>query len=314
MSEPEVAVTAERQATTRVPLVSIRDLTKHYVRGDQIIPVLVGINLDIRAGDYVALMGPSGSGKSTLLNLIAGIDKPTSGSIHVAGVDIAQLAESELAAWRAAHVGFIFQFYNLMPVLSAYDNVELPLLLTPLSRRDRRERVETALALVGLSDRRDHYPNELSGGQQQRVAIARALIGDPTLIVADEPTGDLDRATAEEILHLLARLNEEVGKTIVMVTHDPKAAEKAHRVIQLEKGVLVTSDRLRSPLSGGSTSNRNGCCAGREDAGSGGIGLRAEAAAFAFVRPSSLPAATKSSSMSTSGGASSTCSNSRMSE
>jgi putative ABC transport system ATP-binding protein len=223
-----------------VPLVSIRDLTKHYVRGGQVIPVLVGINLDIQAGDYVALMGPSGSGKSTLLNLLAGIDKPTSGSIRVAGVDIAELSEGDLAAWRAAHVGFVFQFYNLMPVLSAYDNVELPLLLTSLSRRERRERVETALALVGLADRSDHYPNELSGGQQQRVAIARALIGDPTLIVADEPTGDLDRATAEEILHLLERLNDEVGKTIVMVTHDPKAAEKAHRVIQLEKGVLVT--------------------------------------------------------------------------
>ena len=240
MTAPAAAVATEQGAASGVPLVSIRDLTKYYVRGDQIIPVLVGINLDIRAGDYVALMGPSGSGKSTLLNLIAGIDKPTSGSIHVAGVDIAQLSESDLAAWRATHVGFIFQFYNLMPVLSAFDNVELPLLLTSLSRRDRRERVDTALALVGLADRRDHYPNELSGGQQQRVAIARALIGDPTLIVADEPTGDLDRATAEEILHLLARLNEEVGKTIVMVTHDPKAAEKAHRLIQLEKGVLVT--------------------------------------------------------------------------
>ena len=223
-----------------VPLVSIRELTKYYVRGDQVIPVLVGINLDIQAGDYVALMGPSGSGKSTLLNLVAGIDKPTSGIIRVAGIDIAQLSEGDLAAWRATHVGFIFQFYNLMPVLSAYDNVELPLLLTSLSRRERRERVDTALTLVGLADRRDHYPNELSGGQQQRVAIARALIGDPTLIVADEPTGDLDRATAEEILHLLARLNDEVGKTIVMVTHDPKAAEKAHRLIQLEKGVLVT--------------------------------------------------------------------------
>jgi putative ABC transport system ATP-binding protein len=200
--------------------------------------VLVGIDLDIQAGDYVALMGPSGSGKSTLLNLLAGIDKPSSGEIRVAGVDIARLAEAELAAWRAANVGFIFQFYNLMPVLDAFDNVELPLLLTSLSRKDRRERVETALALVGLTDRKEHYPNELSGGQQQRVAIARALIGDPTLIVADEPTGDLDRTTAEEILGLLERLNREVGKTIVMVTHDPKAAEKAHRVIHLEKGVL----------------------------------------------------------------------------
>ena len=244
MNEPDAAAETQLHPASApaaaVPLVSIRELTKYYVRGDQVIPVLVGINLDIEAGDYVALMGPSGSGKSTLLNLIAGIDKPTSGIIRVAGVDIAQLSEGDLAAWRATHVGFIFQFYNLMPVLSAYDNVELPLLLTSLSRRERRERVETALALVGLADRSDHYPNELSGGQQQRVAIARALIGDPTLIVADEPTGDLDRVTAEEILHLLARLNDEVGKTIVMVTHDPKATEKAHRLIQLEKGVLVT--------------------------------------------------------------------------
>jgi len=239
MDDPDAALAAEPAAPTAEPLVAIRELTKFYVRGDQVIPVLVGINLDIHAGDYVALMGPSGSGKSTLLNLIAGIDKPTSGRIHVAGVDIAQLSEADLAAWRAASVGFIFQFYNLMPVLSAFDNVELPLLLTSLSRRDRRERVETALSLVGLADRMEHYPNELSGGQQQRVAIARALIGDPALIVADEPTGDLDRVTAEEILLLLQRLNREVGKTIVMVTHDPKAAEKAHRVIHLEKGVLV---------------------------------------------------------------------------
>ncbi len=209
------------------------------MRGDQIIPVLVDINLDVRAGEYVALMGPSGSGKSTLLNLIAGIDKPSSGQIHVAGVDIALLGDADLAAWRAAHVGFIFQFYNLMPVLSAFDNVELPLLLTAMSRRERRERVATALELVGLSDRSEHYPNELSGGQQQRVAIARALITDPTIIVADEPTGDLDRTTAEEILGLLERLNDDIGKTIVMVTHDPKAAEKAHRLIHLEKGVLA---------------------------------------------------------------------------
>jgi putative ABC transport system ATP-binding protein len=221
------------------PLVAIRNLTKYYVRGDQVIPVLSDIDLDVYAGDYVALMGPSGSGKSTLLNLIAGIDKPSSGEIRIAGVDIAHLSEADLAAWRAANVGFIFQFYNLMPVLSAFDNVELPLLLTTLSRRERRERVATALELVGLTDRSDHHPNELSGGQQQRVAIARALIADPTIIVADEPTGDLDRTTAEEILGLLDRLNVEIGKTIIMVTHDPKAAEKAHRLIHLEKGVLA---------------------------------------------------------------------------
>ena len=208
------------------PLVSIRGLSKHYVRGGQVIPVLVDLDLDVAAGDFVALMGPSGSGKSTLLNLVA-------------GVDIAQLTDSELAAWRAVHVGFIFQFYNLMPVLTAFENVELPLQLTSLARRDRRERVENALSLVGLSDRMDHYPNELSGGQQQRVAIARALIADPTIIVADEPTGDLDRVTAEEILDLLQGLNRELGKTIVMVTHDPKAAGRARRMIHLEKGVLV---------------------------------------------------------------------------
>jgi putative ABC transport system ATP-binding protein len=224
---------------TAEPLVAIRNLSKFYVRGGQIIPVLADIDLDVNAGDYFALMGPSGSGKSTLLNLIAGIDKPSGGQIRVGGVDIALLSESELAAWRAANIGFIFQFYNLLPVLSAFDNVELPLLLTGLSRRERRERTTAALALVGLTDRADHYPGELSGGQQQRVAIARALITDPTIIVADEPTGDLDRTTAGEILGLLDRLNTELGKTIVMVTHDPKAAEKAHRLIHLEKGVLV---------------------------------------------------------------------------
>ena len=218
---------------------AIRALSKHYVRGDQVIAVLAGIDLDVRRGDYIALMGPSGSGKSTLLNLIAGIDKPSSGEIRIAGVDIAELSDGELAAWRAAHVGFIFQFYNLMPVLSAFENVELPLLLTGLARRERRERVDLALELVGLGDRADHRPSELSGGQQQRVAIARALIADPTLIVADEPTGDLDRTTGEEILGLLERLNDDLGKTIVMVTHDPKAAGKAHRLVHLEKGVLV---------------------------------------------------------------------------
>ena len=221
------------------PLIRIRDLTKSYQRGEQRIPVLEGVNLEVQAGEFVALMGPSGSGKSTLLNLIAGIDKPTEGTIEIAGTDIATLSESELADWRAANVGFIFQFYNLMPVLTAFENVELPLLLTSLSARQRRERVNQTLALVALGDRAEHYPNELSGGQQQRVAIARALVSDPTLIVADEPTGDLDRATGEEVLNLLAQLVDELGKTIVMVTHDPKAAARARRLVHLEKGVLV---------------------------------------------------------------------------
>jgi len=221
------------------PLVVIEGLSKYYLRGDQVIPVLVDLSLEIAEGEYVALMGPSGSGKSTLLNLIAGIDKPSSGTIRIGGIDIAALSDAELALWRSINVGFVFQFYNLMPVLTAFGNVELPLQLTTLSRPERRERVEAALALVGLTDRATHLPNELSGGQQQRVAIARALITDPTLIVADEPTGDLDRATAQEILGLLGRLNDELGKTIIMVTHDPKAAETAHRLVHLEKGELV---------------------------------------------------------------------------
>ena len=221
------------------PLIRIRGLAKSYHRGEQDIAVLLGIDLDVAAGEFVALMGPSGSGKSTLLNLIAGIDQPSAGTIEIGGVDIATLGEGELADWRAAHVGFIFQFYNLIPVLSAFENVELPLLLTGLSARQRRERVAQVLALVALSDRADHLPSELSGGQQQRVAIARALVGDPTLIVADEPTGDLDRATGEEVLSLLEQLVAELGKTIVMVTHDPKAAARAQRLVHLEKGVLV---------------------------------------------------------------------------
>ncbi len=221
------------------PLIRIRGLTKAYRRGEQDIPVLSGIDLDVMAGDFIALMGPSGSGKSTLLNLVAGIDQPNGGTIVIDGVDIATLSEAELADWRARTVGFIFQFYNLIPVLSAFENVELPLLLTGLSSRQRRERVAQVLELVGLSDRADHVPNELSGGQQQRVAIARALVTDPTLIVADEPTGDLDRATGEEVLSLLEQLVDDLGKTIVMVTHDPKAAARAHRMVHLEKGVLA---------------------------------------------------------------------------
>ncbi len=239
MAAVDAAAPAPAAATAEPPLVAIRALSKYYVRGDPIIPVLVDINLDVRAGDFVALMGPSGSGKTTLLNLVAGIDKPSSGTLAIAGIDIAQLGDGDLAAWRAANVGFIFQFYNLMPVLTAFQNVELPLQLTSLSRGERRARVDIALALVGLADRADHYPNELSGGQQQRVAIARAIITDPTLIVADEPTGDLDRTTGGEILGLLERLNDDLGKTIIMVTHDPKAAERAHRLVHLEKGVLV---------------------------------------------------------------------------
>ena len=220
-------------------IVEIRNLTKAYRRGGQIVPVLNDITLDIDAGDFVALMGPSGSGKSTLLNLIAGIDKPDGGILRVGGIDIAELSEAELADWRAEHVGFIFQFYNLMPVLTAFENVELPLLLTNLAAAKRRRHVETALGMVGLTDRMEHYPSELSGGQQQRVAIARAIITDPTILVADEPTGDLDRASAEDILNLMDRLNRELGKTIIMVTHDPNAAKHARSVRHLEKGVLT---------------------------------------------------------------------------
>jgi putative ABC transport system ATP-binding protein len=228
-------------------LIRIQALGKAYRRGEQLIPVLDGVNLDVHPGEFVALMGPSGSGKSTLLNLIAGIDKPTAGRIEIGGIDIATLSEGELADWRAANVGFIFQFYNLMPVLTAFENVELPLLLTRLSRSERRAHVQAALAMVRLADRSDHYPNELSGGQQQRVAIARALVTDPMLIVADEPTGDLDRVTGGEVLDLLDRLNRELGKTIVMVTHDPKAAARAQRLVHLEKGVLAPDEAVVMP-------------------------------------------------------------------
>jgi putative ABC transport system ATP-binding protein len=232
MSQAEVA-------TNRRALVEIEHLSKSYVRGEQVVSVLTDINLVIREGDFVAMMGPSGSGKSTLLNLIAGIDKPDAGRLAIAGDDITQFGDTELADWRARTVGFVFQFYNLMPVLTAFENVELPLQLTALSRAERRERVELLLGMVGLTDRMKHYPNELSGGQQQRVAIARALVTDPLLVIADEPTGDLDRQSAADILGLLDRLNIELGKTIVMVTHDPRAADAAHHLIYLDKGQLT---------------------------------------------------------------------------
>ena len=220
------------------PFIEVRHLSKAYRRGGQIVPVLSDISLDVMPGEFTALMGPSGSGKSTLLNLIAGIDKPDRGELRVGGLDITTLSEAELADWRAGHIGFIFQFYNLMPVLTAFENVELPLMLTALARAERRERVDLTLAMVGLDDRKTHYPSELSGGQQQRVAIARAIVTDPTLIVADEPTGDLDRVSAGEVLALVRRLNDELGKTILMVTHDLLAARSARRLIHLEKGEL----------------------------------------------------------------------------
>jgi putative ABC transport system ATP-binding protein len=227
---------------TSTPIVEIRHLFKSYRRGGQIVPVLHDLNFDIAEGEFLALMGPSGSGKSTLLNLIAGIDKPDSGELRIGGEDISRLSESGLADWRAANIGFIFQFYNLMPVLTAFENVELPLLLTGLSRRDRRERVQLALEMVSLVDRTAHYPSELSGGQQQRVAVARAIITDPLLLVADEPTGDLDRVSATEILGLLERLNREMGKTIVMVTHDQRASARANVIKHLDKGELVDGE------------------------------------------------------------------------
>jgi len=219
-------------------IVQVRGVSKSYRRDSMAIPVLRDISLDVPEGEFLGLMGPSGSGKTTLLNLIAGIDRPDAGSVAVAGTDVTTLSESEAARWRATHIGFVFQFYNLIPVLTAYENVELPLLLTPLSRPERRKHVETALTLVGLADRMHHFPRQLSGGQEQRVAIARAVATDPTILVADEPTGDLDRKSAEEVLTLLERLNKEFKKTIVMVTHDPHAVERAHTVRHLDKGEL----------------------------------------------------------------------------
>uniref|UniRef100_A0A7C4EKC1 ABC transporter ATP-binding protein n=1 Tax=Fundidesulfovibrio putealis TaxID=270496 RepID=A0A7C4EKC1_9BACT len=220
------------------PLIEIRHLSKSYTRGDQEIPVLTDISFDIARGEFLALMGPSGSGKSTLLNCLAGIDRAGSGQIVVDGTDITTLDETGLAHWRSRAVGFIFQFYNLIPVLSALENVELPLLLTGLDRARRLEHARAALSAVGLAERMDHYPSQLSGGQQQRVAIARAIVTDPDILVADEPTGDLDRASAEEILALMDRLNRELGKTIIMVTHDPRAAQQAHVLLHLDKGEL----------------------------------------------------------------------------
>jgi putative ABC transport system ATP-binding protein len=223
-------------------LVEISGLRKHYIKGKEVVEVLHGINLEIPEGDFVALMGPSGSGKTTLLNLIGGLDSPSGGVLKVDGDRIEEHTSDELAAWRAATVGFIFQSYNLMPVLSAQKNVELPLLLTDMSASERARRAGVALELVGLSDRASHKPNELSGGQQQRVAIARALVSDPRILICDEPTGDLDRKTADEVLTLLSRLNAEFGKTIVMVTHDPQAAKYARRTVHLDKGEIVAGE------------------------------------------------------------------------
>lgn len=222
-------------------LVTIEELTKTYKRGGQTIPVLTDISLSVGQGEFLGLMGPSGSGKTTLLNLIAGIDRPDRGRLIINGVNIAALTESELSKWRALNVGFIFQFYNLIPVLNALENVELPLLLTSLSKRERRDHAVTALEAVGLIDRMDHFPSELSGGQQQRVAIARAVVTDPVLLVADEPTGDLDKKSASDVLDLLAELNRQFEKTIIMVTHDPRAAKKAQKILFLDKGILADS-------------------------------------------------------------------------
>jgi putative ABC transport system ATP-binding protein len=220
-------------------LIQCRNLTKHYHKGEGTVTPLEALNLDVRRGEFLALMGPSGSGKTTLLNLMAGIDQPSEGTLKVCGEEIGGLSRSRLTRWRARHVGYIFQLYHLVPVLTGFENVELPLLLDTLPRRERRERVEKTLALVGLEDRMHHYPRELSGGQEQRVAIARALVTSPELLVADEPTGDLDREAADSVLSLLRRLVTDMGKTIVMVTHDPRAAERADRVLHLEKGRLL---------------------------------------------------------------------------
>jgi putative ABC transport system ATP-binding protein len=230
-------------------LVEIRDVRKVYKRDSFEVPVLNGVSVDVPRGDFLALMGPSGSGKTTLLNLIAGIDRPTAGQVIVDGKEISAYSETKLATWRAAHVGFIFQMYNLIPVLNAFDNVELPLLLTHLNKRERRQHVESALQIVGLPDRMSHFPRQLSGGQEQRVAIARAIVTDPAILVADEPTGDLDAKSAHEILDLLQQLNADYDKTIIMVTHDPKAADRARHILHLDKGVLVEQAEGTLPMA-----------------------------------------------------------------
>jgi putative ABC transport system ATP-binding protein len=232
-------------------LVRVRGLDKKYTRAGEDIHVLQGLNLDVDKGDFVAFMGPSGSGKTTLLNLLGGLDLPSAGSITVAGDEITELSGSRLTAWRARHVGFIFQMYNLIPVLTAFQNVELPLLLTKLSKAERRAHVDTALSLVGLADRMDHYPRQLSGGQEQRVAVARAIVADPTFLLCDEPTGDLDRKSADEIMELLSKLSSEYGKTVLMVTHDPLAARRAQVVLHMEKGALVGGVEAGAVLAGG---------------------------------------------------------------
>ncbi len=227
-------------------LIRVRGLDKTYRRGSEEIHVLQGLNLDVDAGEFVAFMGPSGSGKTTLLNLLGGLDVPSAGSITVAGDEITHMSASKLTAWRARHVGFVFQMYNLIPVLTAFQNVELPLLLTTLTRAERRQHVETALTVVGLGDRMRHYPRQLSGGQEQRVGIARALVSDPTFLLCDEPTGDLDRKSGDEVLDLLAQLVRDYGKTVLMVTHDPRAAKRADTLLHLEKGVLVEAAQGRA--------------------------------------------------------------------
>ncbi|MGD9789111.1 MAG: ABC transporter ATP-binding protein [Phycisphaerales bacterium] len=233
-------------------LIECRQLTKSYSKGDATITPLSGVDLDVEAGEFLALMGPSGSGKTTLLNLIAGIDVPSSGSLRIGGTELAGLSRGKLADWRRDHVGYIFQLYNLVPVLTAYENVELPMLLHSLSSRERHERVSAALSLVGIADRHDHYPRQLSGGQEQRVAIARAIVTNPTIIVADEPTGDLDAESAAAIMGLLKRLNEELGRTLIMVTHDAKSARHASRQLHLEKGRLIESSEPQTALAGAS--------------------------------------------------------------